>query len=246
MAKLNDIVKFLNKELKVKSMKDEWSVNGLQVRGNPEVGKVAVAVDTCMEVFESARKMKCDMVIVHHGILKPKKKLTAIGKSRINFLKRNKISLYGSHLPLDKSLEYGNNSGILLKLGIKPIEAFNQIGYIGYLSDGRKVESIALELGRRLGTKCKIWSLGKPWARKVAVCSGYGGSAVDEAIEKKADVLITGEVSHNSYVDAKEGKLSVILAGHYKTETVGVMNIGELLEKKFNIKAVFIDNPTGM
>jgi putative NIF3 family GTP cyclohydrolase 1 type 2 len=39
MAKLNDIVKFLNKELKVKSMKDEWSVNGLQVRGNPEVAR---------------------------------------------------------------------------------------------------------------------------------------------------------------------------------------------------------------
>ena len=48
------------------------------------------------------------------------------------------------------------------------------------------------------------------------------------------------------YYTAKECKFNVILAGHYKTETSGVKALGRLLEKKFGLKTVFIDLPTGL
>ena len=38
----------------------------------------------------------------------------------------------------------------------------------------------------------------------------------------------------------------MITAGHYKTETVGVKALAPLIEKKFKLKTIFIDNPTGM
>jgi putative NIF3 family GTP cyclohydrolase 1 type 2 len=40
--------------------------------------------------------------------------------------------------------------------------------------------------------------------------------------------------------------MCIIIGGHYKTETVGVKNLGKLLEKKFKVKSFFIDAPTGM
>lgn len=246
MVKLNSIVRFLNKELKVRKIKDPWSKNGLQVKSSTEVKKVGLSVDACMDVFEKAKKSNCDLLIVHHGLLKPKQKDTAgLIKSGMRFLKKNKISLYVSHLPLDKHKKYGNNSNILRMIGLEPKASFSEVGYLTY-SKNRNIDSIAKELGRKLKARCKIWRFGKSKIRKIAVNSGYGGSEVDIAIKIGADLLIVGELSHGSYLRAKDGKLNVILAGHYKTETIGVKNLGKLLNEKFGLKTVFIDNPTGM
>ena len=102
------------------------------------------------------------------------------------------------------------------------------------------------ELERKLGTKCRVWNFGKNKVKRLAIVSGAGSSDIIEAIRKKADLIVTGEVQSWSYHNAKEGKINVILAGHYKTETSGVKAIGKLLEEKFGVKTVFIDVPTGM
>jgi dinuclear metal center YbgI/SA1388 family protein len=247
MIKLNSIVGYLNKELKVKSIKDE-SKNGLQVRASNEIDKVGLATDACMDVFEKARKLRCNLVIVHHGMFwKGSKELPKMLSKKVNFLKKNRISLYAAHLPLDKHLKCGNNSNILISLGVKPERLFDEVGYLGHLKKYRTVDSISKEIEKKLDTKNKVWKFGKNRIRKIAVVSGYGGgSGVFEAIEKKVDLLVVGEASHGSYLRAKDGKLNMILAGHYKTETLGVKKVGQLLEQKFNIKTVFIDNPTGM
>ena len=243
--KLNSIVKFLDRELKIKSIKDE-SINGLQVRASNEIKKIGLGVDACMETFVKAKKLNCDLVIVHHGLFwKKRKDIAGLTKNSVNFLKKNKISVYAAHLPLDKHSKYGNNVMLFKMLNTKPKEIYDEVGYLGYLKQ-RNLDSISKELEKKLKTKNRIWRFGKTRIKKIAIVSGYGGRSIDEAVKKKVDLLIVGEVSHNSYLRAKEGKLSMIIAGHYKTETLGVKEVGKLLEKKFNLKTVFIDNPTGM
>ena len=113
MTELNTIVRFLNKELKIRSIKDE-SKNGLQVRASDNMNKVGLAVDACMEVFEKAKKLGCDLIFIHHGIFwKKHKESESVIKEKIRFLNRNKISVYAAHLPLDKNRIYGNNVGLL-------------------------------------------------------------------------------------------------------------------------------------
>ena len=64
-------IRFLNKELGLE--KKDASRNGLQIRGRDEVRKIAFGVDACMELFEKAKQKRCEMVVVHHGLLwKPK------------------------------------------------------------------------------------------------------------------------------------------------------------------------------
>jgi dinuclear metal center YbgI/SA1388 family protein len=246
MVKLNTIVKFLNNELKIKSIKDE-SFNGLQVRASNEIERVGLSVDACMDVFEKAKKLRCDLIIIHHGIFwKKYKEYINLIKKKVSFLKKNKISIYAAHLPLDKHFKYGNNSNLFRMLNIEPKELFGGVGYLGYFKKSRNIDSIVKELENKLKTKCKVWKFGKTNIKRIAIVSGYGVSEISEAIKKKVDLLVVGEASHGSYLRAKDGKLSMIIAGHYKTETVGVKALGLLLEKKFNVKTAFIDNPTGM
>jgi dinuclear metal center YbgI/SA1388 family protein len=244
MVKLNTIVKFLNNELKIRSIKDE-SKNGLQIRASDEVRKIGLGVDACMETFIKAKKLGCNLVIVHHGLFWKGKKDFA-NKVRIKYLKKNNISVYAVHLPLDKNMDYGNNVTLFKMLNAKPKEIIGRVGYIGYLEKTESIDSVARELEKKLKTKCKVWKFGKTRIKKIAIISGSGRGYLNDCILKKVDAFITGEVSHGTYRGAKDAKMSIIIGGHYKTETVGVKNLGKLLEKKFKVKSVFIDAPTGM
>jgi dinuclear metal center YbgI/SA1388 family protein len=246
LARLNSIVRFLNKELQVRKIKD-FSKNGLQVRASNEISKVGLSVDAWMDVFKKAKKLKCDLLIAHHGMLwkKPKELAHTIKKKTV-YLKKNKISLYGVHLPLDKHKKYGNSVLLFKLLNAKPKELFGEVGYLGYFEKPRSIDSIAEELDRKLKTRCMVWRFGKSNIKKIAIVSGGGKDYLPEAIRKNVDLFITGEVSHGTFRIASDSKISVIAAGHYKTETVGVKALGLLLNKKFKLKTVFIDSPTGL
>jgi len=45
---------------------------------------------------------------------------------------------------------------------------------------------------------------------------------------------------------AKDAGLSVLCFGHHATETLGVKEVGKLLEKKFSVKTVFLANPEAL
>ena len=79
---------------------------------------------------------------------------------------------------------------------------------------------------------------------RIFLFPGGGDFAIDEAIKKKADLFVTGEFPHESYHTAKEKKLSIIAAGHYATETLGVKALMPVLKEKFAVNTVFLDTPT--
>lgn len=246
VIKLNSITRLLNKELKISAIKDQ-SRNGLQVRASTNITKIGLAVDASIDSFREAKRMGCDLLIVHHGLMWEGQKDTAnLIKKRTEFLKSNNLSLYAAHLPLDKNIEHGHNSYILKLLHANRIISFGNVGYIGYLKNPKTVKTLINEIERGLNTKCVLWRFGKEKVKKVAVVSGAGSSFILEAIKNKVDLFVTGEVFSWEYNNAKEGKLNVAIAGHYKTETSGVISLGELLKNKFGLKTVFIDMPNGL
>ena len=247
MTKLNSIVRFLNNDLKIRSIKDK-SRNGLQVRGSKDVKRIGLSVDACMDVFQKAKRKNCDMVIVHHGIFwKGGKDTAGMIKKQVNFLKKNKISAYAAHLPLDKNAKYGNNIILFKMLGAKKRKLFGLVGYIGYLPKPKSTSEIVKILRAQLKTKYIVHKFGKTKnISKVAIVSGYGGLNILTAVKEGADLFLTGEISHSSVVKIRDSKLTVIEGGHYATETLGVKALGKLLEEKYGVKTVFLDAPTGM
>ena len=242
------IATFLSRELKISGVKDS-SKNGLQVDCAGEVSRIAYGVDASLELFERAKRLKCQMVIVHHGLLwKGKDKRLEITKKRIHFLKKNKISLYGCHLPLDRHRVYGNNIIICDILGVKGRKLFGdyhgvKIGYSGELN--MDIKDLVDLVGRKVG-KVGAHLFGRKKVKKVAIISGGGPWGLREGVGQGVDTFIFGERSHMEYHTEKELGINVLYAGHYNTEVFGVKALKGLIERKFNIKGVFIDIPTGM
>jgi len=69
--------------------------------------------------------------------------------------------------------------------------------------------------------------------RKVAVCGGAGSSLINEAIQAKADIFITGDVKYHQFFDAGD---KIILAdiGHYESEQFTKELFYEIVTNKFS------------
>lgn len=69
--------------------------------------------------------------------------------------------------------------------------------------------------------------------KRVAVCGGSGGTVVDSAVAKGADVLITGDIKYHEALDADAQGLAVIDAGHQATEEPVVPAVADYLRRYF-------------
>ena len=248
--KLNTITRFLNKELKIRSILDT-SRNGLQVKSNEEVKKIGFAVDACLTTFQKANKLGVDLLIVHHGVKWIPQKRRELSKNRINYLKKNKISLYAAHLPLDAHYKYGNNIGLANILELKNIKKFarygtSKIGYKGEFEKRKTIKQIANRLNNSLNTNSKVYSFGKKQIKTIGIVSGGGADSLGEAAKEKLDCFLTGEIKHSTFHEIKEHQINLIATGHYATETIGVKLLQNLLKTEFKLNTVFINNPTGL
>ncbi len=251
-----ELVKYMNDLLKVDETPDyPTAVNGLQVEGGAEVTKILTAVDGSVSSCRAAVECGADMLIVHHGIFWPGlRPVTGPLKEKIAPLLAAGISLYSSHLPLDAHPELGNNALLMNLLGLEATERFGdfkgvQIGYQAECDLSLKELKEKLTNGLAKGindTKVSLVQAGPKKVRRLAVVSGGGASALEEAKEAGIDTFITGECAHHNYLEAEELGMNLLYAGHYATETLGVRALGEHLAEKFGLKNEFFDHPTGL
>lgn len=255
MAKLADLIEYLDNVLQVADFEDA-SLNGLQVQGPEDVKRIGFAVDACLATFKQAAEKKCQLLIVHHGILwgDKRKALTDQHFERIQALISGSVGLYAVHLPLDAHQRYGNNAELARITGVKNLKPFGDyngkpIGWTGKLKRQATLNDIAQLLKATLRAECVVHPFGRKEDEKIdtiGIVSGFGSSCVPEAAKLGLDLFLTGEFPHSSFHVAKEAGLSVIAAGHYITETLGLRALMPLLEKRFKVKTVFLDEPTGL
>lgn len=248
MTKLKTIVEFLDKELRINEFKDS-SNNGLQVENSGKIKKVCCGVDASMEFFEAAHAAGADLLVCHHGMSwgDSLARITDLNYSRIKFLMDHDMALYASHLPLDAHPRYGNNAVIAKALGLRKLKPFGKyngscIGFEGclpkpmsYTAFKKKVSSV---MG---GASLQTMDFGKKKIQSVAIVSGGAAGEAGEAGQKGIDVYISGEPGLVAYSLAQEYGINAVFAGHYATEVFGVRALGELLQKKFAVKAEFLD-----
>jgi dinuclear metal center YbgI/SA1388 family protein len=252
MAELKEITTLLSATLELERFSDA-SLNGLQIEGNPTVTKVAVAVDTGLATIEKAIAQGAQLLIVHHGLIWDKPfEITGSKKKIIEKALNNGLSLYAAHLPLDAHPTLGNNALLATLLGVKDtFSAFtyygSDVGLVGTNNSKSTLKEIEDKLYSLPGTQ-KIMSLcfGPKIPKRVAIVSGSGSDALYEFSRYDFDTLITGEPRQAAYHFCLENELNAVFAGHYRTETVGVRALGDLITTKFGIESVFIDHPTGI
>jgi len=226
------------------------SLNGLQVANERgEAGRVAFAVDVCLESIRRALEWKADVLFVHHGLFwGVPLALTGGHYRRVKELLAGDCALYAVHLPLDLHPELGNNAGIARRLGLGAVRPFGEhrgvkIGCRGELAESRSLAEVQALLPRQaLG----VLPFGPEAIRTVGIVSGGAARDALQAIEDKLDLFITGDASHTIYHFCLEGRINVIFGGHYLTEVWGVKTLAERLAAAHGLETCFLDIPTGL
>lgn len=230
------------------------SVNGLQVPGDGNITKVAVATDASLEVFEEAIKKGCNFLFVHHGLFwtfNKESKINPLQKKKLKLLFDHDLALYASHLPLDVHPIYGNNKSLFDLLQLQNQEQMGnfhglQLGLMGDLKVKMNLKDFTQLLEQKLNDQVKSYLFNDQAVSKVAMITGQGQDGLFEAQAKGFDTFITGEINHYMYHVAKENHINLILAGHYRTETLGPKSIGNYIQKTFGYDIEFLEFPTGL
>lgn len=114
-----------------------------------------------------------------------------------------------------------------LHKAIKEVHTYEEIAYDFYeLKKPQQIFGIGL-----IGQPKKKLLINGQAINKLAVCSGNGGSLIEQAFQKGAEAFITGEASYHDLLLAKELGLKVILKGHRETEEIAIKFLKKKLKR---------------
>lgn len=254
-VRLKDVVGYLDDTLDIASFRD-YGPNGLQVEGAQEVDVVVTGVSANMALFENARELNADLIVVHHGLIwgGGVERITGAMALRLRFLLENGISLAAYHLPLDKHPRLGNNVGLCDALGLGadrgtfgPIRG-HDLGVSGsWPSPVPRSDALARISQLALGGAPPSFAFpfGPETVRTVGVCSGAASDLLEAASAAGCDLYLTGELAERSAGLAQELQITLVGAGHHRTEVFGAQRLVDELVYKFpGLVAHFVDVPS--
>lgn len=240
--------KILNEKLQPQQIKD-YSPNGLQVEGTPEVKRIVTGVTASQALIDKAVELNADALLVHHGYFwkgEPEPIRGMKGK-RIRTLIKNDINLMGYHLPLDIHPELGNNAELARLLDIEVeggLEGHPQsVAMFGKLRKPMTGTEFAEKINQVLNRE--PLHIAPENADKmietVGWCTGGGQDYIELAATNGLDAFISGEISERTTYSAREQDIHYFAAGHHATERYGIKALGEWLTKEHGLDVEFID-----
>ena len=93
------------------------------------------------------------------------------------------------------------------------------LGCIGNLEQAKTFGDLCDSVQRKLETG-GLRVLGDPLKKikRLAICTGNGGSLLSKAVNQGADAYLTGEIGYHDFQTARDSGMAVIEAGHWTTE----------------------------
>ncbi len=239
-----ELESYLGQLLDISRFRD-YSPNGLQVEGRPEVRKIIAGVSASQALLDEAVAWGADAVLVHHGYFWKGEdgRITGLKKKRLATLLNQDISLFAYHLPLDAHAELGNNAQLARVLGwtVEGRFAEQDMGFLGSCSEPLAAAELALQVGLALGREPLLVGDGLRPVRRVAWCSGGAQGYFEEAIAAGAELFLSGEISEQTTHLARESGVPFIAAGHHATERYGVRALAAHLAEGFGLDCRFLD-----
>ena len=223
---------------------ENWDNVGLLAgREDKEVKKILLALDPTSDVVEEAVSWGADLLITHHPLIfSGIKSVTTndfVGKRVFQLIYKD-ICYYAMHTNFDVM---GMADAVADQLELEKCRVLDVtyqddiakegIGRIGELSRTMSLE----ECAKYVREKCKLSGVkvfGEPdqLIDTVALVPGSGKSYINLALNRGAQVLITGDIDHHNGLDAVERGMAVIDAGHYGLEKVFVTYMEEVLRRE--------------
>jgi dinuclear metal center YbgI/SA1388 family protein len=251
MPAIAQLIDHLDRLLAIDGFRD-YCPNGLQVPGHTDVQTVVTGVSANVELLHRAAAERAGLVVVHHGLFWRGEPLeiTPLKRRRLAPLFAHDMALAAYHLPLDAHPEHGNNALIAAGLGGEPAGRFAEhdghpIGaHVRFDGDGLTIDELAARVQALVGGRAPlIVAAGPERIRTLGIVSGAATDDIYEAIDLGLDAFLTGEPAERAFSIAHDAGIHFLAGGHHATETFGVRRLGELLEREFGIRHVFVDVP---
>ncbi len=231
MTTVNDIFSFLCTLAPVETAMDYDNCGFLVGDLGSPVEKVLLALDITPQVVTLAKELGAELIVSHHPVIfHPLKRLEA--GSAPYMLAQSGISAVCMHTNLDRADECGVNICLARAAGLKNIEldAENCIAY-GEVEETSAAD-FAAAVKNALGCCGVRYTDSGAAVRRVAVSGGAGGGNIF-LITGKADAFVVGEIRHHELLYAAEKGISVIDAGHRKTEEIVLPALLSRLSERF-------------
>lgn len=245
--KVRDITSLIEKFAPL-GLQESYDNAGLIVgREDDDVSRVLIAVDVTEEVIQEAIEEKCDMIVAHHPIIfHPLKRFNSASyvERCVEQAIRHGIVIYAAHTNLDAAHD-GMSWRVAQMLGLENISVLDAtnvegagFGVVGELSESVASEDFMRRVMQRFDVGALRYSdIVKSQVRRVAICTGAGGSLIDKAQEVGADIYLTSDLKYNDFMRHEN---SIILAdmGHFESEYCAIQILFDILSKKIPIFAV--------
>lgn len=242
---VENILNLLNKKYPFEIAEDWDNVGLILGEKTSGVNKILIALETTLEVIDYAANNNFDLIITHHPmIFHPIKRLEkddVIGYKLIKAI-QNSINVIAMHTNLDSATD-GLNEYVLEKLDLD----FRYVDYdkcknrpyrIVSLENKKSVFDIAENIKRALNVShLKIVHnpyYNELYVQKIAIITGSGSSFIPE-LQNDVDLIITGDISHHSALDAMEKGVNLIDFGHHESESLCVDLLFTYLRENTNI-----------
>ena len=237
---VNDIYTYLNDKYDFSTALDFDNVGHLIGSLDNTVTGIVVCLDCSDEAITCAVENNANLIVTHHPVIfDPLKSVT--DESIVYRLIRNDISVISAHTNLDQA-DGGVNDALCTALGLVSVEKVTDSeGYIfrtGELAEALSASAFAEYVGEKLCTRVKYVGENNG-IKRVAVCSGSGGSMLSDVAELGVDAYVTADIKHNVFLEAHFLGLVLLDAGHFETEDLIVTPLAKELQKAFpDIKVV--------
>ena len=230
---------------------EDWDNVGLLAgRKDKEVTSVFLALDASAGLIDEAIRLEADMIITHHPmIFSPVKRVTDedFTGARIVKLLRYDISCYAMHTNFDvmgmadaAADELQLSERAVLDVTYEDELSCEGIGRTGTLARDMTLAECAALVKRAFDVPdVRVYGDLNRTLRRVAVCPGSGRGMTDSALQRGAEVLITGDIDYHTGVDAVAQGLAVIDAGHYGIEKLFIPYMRDFLKRELPSLTVY-------
>ncbi|MGN6135493.1 MAG: Nif3-like dinuclear metal center hexameric protein [Aureliella sp.] len=209
-------------------LSEAWDNTGLLL-GDPD--SPAERVMTCLTLtpasVDEAIAARAQLVISHHPLpFKPLAKITTqtLTGRLLWDLARHGVSVYSPHTAWDSATD-GINAQLARKLSlhdVEPLVANPQhdlgSGRCGRLSKPQTLDALAEKLFKSV-PYCRLRAVAaRNPIQRVAIGCGSGGSFLSAAAARDCQLLVTGEATFHTCLEAEALGIGLLMIGHFASE----------------------------
>lgn len=203
-----------------------------------EVKTAVLSLDITPAVVREAAELEAQLIISHHPVIfDPLKRINT--DSAPYLLVKYGIAAICAHTNLDMAAG-GVNACLAECLELKNVRMLKEYensglpeALMGETSCEYTPHEFAVFVKSALGCDGLRFTDGGRAITRVGLCSGGGADLVYAAAEQGCQAFVTGESKHHILLDAENGGITLVDAGHYYTEDIVILPFLEKLKKQF-------------